>query len=188
MCERQNYLSNLFSCKDAIIDTGDGEYTVEGNYDGPNDSIVLFWAANPPNYNNSYSGSGLPFANPEMAFENTPNKGAVKLKGGKFKFNIRYPNSFYAGLGSVYIPPQVYYKVCNKNNKGKVNVLKLGEGIPFRSLTYAPPPTSAPRKSPMFYKGGWELPVRTQEQILRDSGYPNKDIMPDNFWGLAVPN
>ena len=31
------------------------------------------------------------------------------------------------------------------------------------------------------------LPIRTQEQILRDSGYPKDNRVPDNFWGLKPP-
>ena len=54
-------------------------------------------------------------------------------------------------------------------------------------LTYPPPPSSAPRCSSIFYSGRNKLPVRTQEQILRDSSYPCINKMPDNFWGLAVP-
>ena len=39
----------------------------------------------------------------------------------------------------------------------------------------------------MFYHCGNSLPVRTQEQVLRDSGYPEDNRMPDNFWGLKPP-
>ena len=189
MCDRPNFLSQKFSCKEAVIDSGSGEFTVDGSTDAPDGSIVIFWAANPPNYNTSFSGSGLPYPNPDVAFDNTPNQGATKVKNGSFKFKIRYPSSFYAGLGSLYLPPQVYYKVCQgEDNESKVHVIKIGEGIPFRSLTYAPPPTTAPRRSPMFYSGGWKLPVRTQEQILRDSAYPSKNEIPSNFWGLRPPS
>ena len=39
----------------------------------------------------------------------------------------------------------------------------------------------------MFYKSLQTLPVRSQEQILRDSAYPKKNKMPKNFWGLTPP-
>jgi hypothetical protein len=47
---------------------------------------------------------------------------------------------------------------------------------------------TAARTNSLFYKGRDDLPIRTQEQILRDSGYPDKNIMPPNFWGLSIPH
>jgi len=191
MCDisKDDYFNKTYSCKGVIEDSGNGEYVITGKTSAPDGSMVLFWAANPPNYNTSYSGSGLPFPNPDIAFNNTPNRGAVKVTGGHFKFFIRYPSSFYASLGTLYISPHVYYKVCdNTGNESKVYSEKIGEGIPFRTLTYPPPPSTAPRRDVNFYAGRDNLPVRTQEQILRDSGYPSKNMYPNNFWGLAVPN
>ena len=45
----------------------------------------------------------------------------------------------------------------------------LGEGVPFRTLTHPAPPTNNFRVSPTFYNND-KLTVRSQEQILRDSG------------------
>lgn len=191
MCDvsKDDYFNKIYTCKGVIEDSGSGEYVVSGQTTAPNDSMVLFWAANPPNYNTSFAGSGLPYPSPDIAFDNTPNKGAVRVKNGSFKFFIRYPSSFYAGLGTLYVAPHVYYKVCDNSGKeSKVYSVKIGKGIPFRTLTYPPPPTTAPRRNVSFYAGRDSLPLRTQEQILRDSGYPDKNIMPDNFWGLAIPN
>ena len=39
----------------------------------------------------------------------------------------------------------------------------------------------------MFYAGRHDL-LRTQEQLLRDSGYPEENVMPKSFWGKAVPH
>ena len=64
----------------------------------------------------------------------------------------------------------------------------MGNGIPFRMLTYQQTPVTVSRDSPNFYNGGFNLPVRTQEQILRDSAYPDKNTMPKNFWGLRPPS
>ena len=40
----------------------------------------------------------------------------------------------------------------------------------------------------LFYsKGGRQMPpTRTQEQILRDSRYPDLNKMPKDFWGKAI--
>ena len=43
------------------------------------------------------------------------------------------------------------------------------------------------RDGPTFYEGGWDMPVRTQEQILRDGGYPSYNKEADTFWGLKPP-
>jgi len=191
MCEdwRKIYFDK-YSCKGIILDAGDGDITVKGKIKSSDPNAkVLFWAPSPPDYRTSYSGSGLPFSSQEQAFENTPNTGAVSVQNGEFSFKIKYPNSYYVGLGTVYMPPHVNIKVCdNNNNCCEVSSIKLGDGIPFRMLTYPPPPGSAARCSPMFYMGRNRLPVRTQEQILRDSSYPQVNKMPGNFWGLAVPN
>jgi len=190
MCEQwKSKYFNEYSCKGIIVDEGNGEFIVKGKLQSNiNNSKLLYYSPNPPTYCTSYSGSGLPYPNPLIAFDNTPNKGAVITgNNGEFQFRVRYPNSYYAGLGTVYVPPHVYVKVCGQK---KVHTIKLGDGIPFRMLSYPPPPNSAPRRGPMFYgtKGRNILPPRTQERILRDSGYPPKNVMPENFWGKAVPH
>ena len=38
-----------------------------------------------------------------------------------------------------------------------------------------------------YYCSKTKLPVRTQEQVLRDSGYPEDNKMHDDFWGLRPP-
>ena len=190
MCDKtgNSYFESKYSCENVVEDKGSGEYVISGETSAPDGAMVLFWAPNPPNYNTGFSGSGLPFPNPDIAFDNTPNKGAVKVINKKFQFNIRYPSSFYVGLGSYYVEPHIYYKVCDSTGKeSKIYSIKIGEGIPYRTLTYPPPPSSAPRKGPEFYNGRDLLPVRTQEQILRDSAYPEKNVLPRNYWGLSIP-
>lgn len=191
MCDnwKKDY-SNQHSCDGVVLDSGDGEYIVKGhiNTKTPN-ATVLFWASNPPTYTTSYSGSGLPFPSADIAYENTPNRGAVKSSGGHFTFRVRYPNAYYMGLGSVYVEPCVHIKVCEEGGDNKVHKIALGKGIPFRMLTYPPSfPNTAARKNPMFYAGRDNLPIRNQEQILRESGYPGENKMPANFWGKAVPH
>lgn len=188
-----NALSNRkskYTCEGVVLDSGEGEYLVKGYVQTlESDPTVMFWAANPATYGSSYTGSGIPYPNPVIAFENTPNRGAVKTKGGHFQFRIRFPNSYYTGLGMKAIQPSVHVKVCEKNGSGKIHTIKLGNGIPFRGLTY---PSSGKnirqRESSLFYKGRDQLPVRTQEQILRDSGFPETNIMPKNFWGKTPPH
>lgn len=190
MCEnwRKIYFDK-YSCQGIVMDNGRGDIVVKGKTKNNNlNAKVLYWAATPPDYIVSYSGAGLPFANPEMAHQNTPNQGMTQANNGEFQFNIKYPNSYYTGLGTVYIPPHVNLKICQDNQCDEIVSIQLGDGIPFRLLTYPPVPATAPRCSPMFYMGRDRLPVRTQEQILRDSGFPQVNRMPPNFWGLRPPN
>ena len=191
MCD--NWKTNIgskYTCEGVVLDSGDGEFVVRGSVNSIlTNPTVIFWAPNPPTYTQSYTGSGLPFPNADIAYENTPNRGAVLAEGGQFEFRVRYPNSYYMGLGSVLVEPSVHIKVCENGKSGKVETIKLGNGIPFRSLTYPPVQSgTAPRKNPMFYAGREKLPMRTQEQILRDSGFPEENVMPKNFWGKAVPH
>lgn len=183
MCDwKEKYKSN-FSCNGLVIDEGDGEFSVKGRLIGKNNKNIIWWAANPPTYITSFSGSGLPYPNPNIAYENTVNKGMVKTDcNGYFHFRVRYPNSYYTGLGSKLVEPNCHIKLCDSNES---HTIKLGNGIPFRMLTYPPLISShRPRKNPMFYSGRDKLPVRTQEQIIRDSEYPTINEMPVDFWGL----
>jgi hypothetical protein len=151
----------------------------------PDGGRVRYRAAAPPDYRASYSGSALPFANTKQAFGNTPNSGEVIAKDGQtVQLKLRYPNAYYAGLGTVYIPPTVYVEY---SSAGKLvrEALRISDGVPFRTLTY-PAYNTRPRSSCMFYDAG-DLPVRSQEAILRASEYPQANEMPDNFWGTKPP-
>ena len=80
------------------------------------------------------------------------------------------------------VPPTVYVYYKNTNGVQRNIPIQVSQGIPFRTLTYQPN-----RKDAMFYKWGWSLPIRTQEQVLRDSGYPQCNTMDVNHWGLKPP-
>ena len=72
-------------------------------------------------------------------------------------------------------------KVQDVINSNEFHTIQIDEGIPFRTLTYPSPPSKNPRTSPMFYHCGKnQLPIRGQEQVLRDSGYPEVNKMPNN--------
>lgn len=177
-------------CKGVAVNGGNGDVLVQGEAKSntPNPTIV-FWAPNPPTWSQSYSGSGLPYHDSIQAYEKSPNVGAVKAINRKFEFRIKFPNAYYVGLGSLYVPPVVHFKICEEGSDGKeYHTIDLGKGIPYRTLTYPAPPSNRPRDSPMFYYcSKTKLPVRTQEQVLRDSGYPDDNKMHDDFWGLRPP-
>ena len=188
MCDLGNKWKSIdaLNCKYAVENSGRGEFVVKGHIEGGAAQKIIYYAPNPPTYNSSFSGSALPFPNPDIAFEGTPNHGAVMTNpDGSFEFKVFYPNSYYIALGTVYVGPHVFIKGCGVE---KVHSIHLGDGVPFRMITYPSPPYTAPRDSPMFYsKGGRQMPpTRTQEQILRDSGYPDLNKMPEDFWGKAI--
>jgi len=179
-------------CNGVVESQQKGNIVVKGNLKIPQSNVkIVYWAANPPDFGYSFSGSGLPWYSPDQAFSNMINAGSVITSGSSFEFKLFYPNSYYVGLGSVYVPPQVYIKICDPNIKSNVQVIKLGEGLPYRTLTYPAPPSKNHRNNPLFYSNENIPSVRTQEQILRDSAYPVFNIkppkMPDNFWGLKPP-
>lgn len=179
----KNYIKNL-RCDSVITKDNEAEFVVEGyEPDIHSESTIIYWAANPPTYNGSFSGSGLPFPNPEIAYHNTINKGTVKTVGGHYSFKIRYPNSYYVGLGSKFVEPCVHIKICQPNGEDKVKTIKLKNSIPFRSLDHPSGQRGTiARNDSLFYKRDNQK-IRTQEQILKDSGYPLDNKMPKNFWG-----
>ena len=190
MCNKWKRTDEEFLlCKFNVYSNPVGNYQVNGLTKGVITDVgavkqiyAKYWASNKPTYSESYSGSGLPYANEHMAYENTENRGIVEVENGGFKFTLDYPNSYYKHLGKVYVPPQVNIQFIDEKNipLSKVYPIKLGNGIPFRSLTWS-------RKrdwnnGPLFYKND-NLPIRTQEQILKDSAFPCTNQEPKNFWG-----
>ena len=189
MCDwRAKHLKEQSRIASAVQYDGSGNMTIRGQIrNAEPDSYIVFWAANPPDYRTSYSGSGLPYPNSQIAYESSPNRGTVQLRAdGSFEFRLRPPASYYTGLGTVFMRPHVYVQVNSKKTIGTPVLVRTGEGTPYRLLSY--PHGSSSRCSPNFYAGGDTLPVRTQEQILRDSAYPSTNTMAPNFWGLTPPH
>lgn len=186
----RNVFFEKLDCKGVVINAGAGDIVVQGEVkSNTTDPTIMFWAPNPPTWSQSYSGSGLPYHDSIQAYQKSPNVGAVKAINRKFEFRIKFPNAYYVGLGSLYVPPVVHFKICDENcNQKEYHTIELGKGIPFRTLTYPSPPSNRPRDSPLFYHCGKnKLPIRTQEQVLRDSSYPEDNRMPSDFWGLKPP-
>lgn len=172
------------------IENKNNGFVITGKLNRPNFTQKLFvkyTASSPPTYNSNFSGSGLPFPNELVAFENSKNKGVAEVINGDFTIVLSYPNSYYTNMGTIYVPPQVKLMLVDQNNasKGGTMTINLGEGIPFRTLTW--PTQRNWNKGPLFYNVP-NLPVRSQHQILLDSAYPSVNKMPANFWGSKPPN
>lgn len=153
-------------CQGIVLQSGQGEYKVIGRLNNISKKNIqnqklMFIAANSPTYLIGYTGSGLPYPNKEVAFENTTNKGIVAVQeDGSFSFKIDYPNSYYKHLGSKLIEPHIYIKLCGND---KIHEIKLGKGIPNRFL-----------HSEYKYKYGKEVKedmiIKSQETLLREKG------------------
>ena len=151
--------------------------------DNVKDKTLTFVACSPADRRTSFSGSGLPFPNADFGFENSPNVGSLKLDhNNSFILEMMIPNSYYMGLGTILIPPTIYFTYNNSIETKKV-AIKLCDPIPYRSLTY---PGS--RTDPNFYSSFSTLPVRGQEEILKSNRYPS-DTMKGyyQFWGTRPP-
>jgi hypothetical protein len=168
----------------------------------PDDKQVHYTAPDPYNSMTSFTGSGLPFHSKEQAFSNKMNVGSVTVDGnGLVVIKVTMPNAYYDGFetGSPVIRPYVdiAFTIGGKENGKRVQL----NGVPFRLSMYPHPD----RTGPEFYKYAWMQPVRSQESILRDSGFPQgynterQDILMhgtsandkpgigQNFWGLKPP-
>lgn len=180
------------TCKCIINCIDDGKIIIKGTIeDNVVQGKILILAACPHDSRTSWSGSGLPFASPIQAFENTPNRHVVELGfNNKFETILSIPNSYYVGLGTVLIPPTVFIRYSNGDKYNLIQI-KISNGIPYRSLTYPISTEYKSRYGPDFYEND-NLTVRSQEQILKDSAFPVKDCnmhynIPENFWGSKPP-
>ena len=68
-----NWREKLFNqnmCSGSITNEGEGDILVEGTIESELENpTIFFWAPAPANRGASFSGSGLPFPNAEMAYE-----------------------------------------------------------------------------------------------------------------------
>jgi len=155
---------------------------LSGSFKVPiDDSIVYYIAASPIDARHTFTGSGLPYATQDQAYYGTPNNGSFNLENNSFQFEISQPSSYYIDFNGTLVQPEVRL-IYKSYGQRKETVVPLGEHIGYRSLTYQP---ARVELEEMFYECGWRLPVRTQEQVLRDSAY--SQVERKDFWGLKPP-
>ena len=154
--------------------------------DAVKDRKIYYIAAAGADRRATFTGSGLPFANQEQAFENTPNVGEITLDDqNRFSIDLITPNSYMVGLGTVTIQPSLFIQYLRENGEKRTVTIKVAEPIPYRTLTY--PMTPRPRKDASFYDSQFHLIPKTQEQIFHDSKYPCNRSTHPNFWGKKPP-
>ena len=126
---------------------------------------LYFWASSPPDHLLSFSGSGLPFASAEMAFDKTPNTGFASVHGGHFSFRLIHPNTYYTNNGKDKIAPRVYFRHCSES--AQIYLLNLSDlEVPFRDLNH-----NQNRTTPNFYTNKIQSCELTQEEIIRKRSY-----------------
>ncbi len=142
---------------------------------------VKFWAPAKPTRGYSFPGSGIPYPNEAIAYQNTTNLGVVELIRGSFEFIVNRPGSYYKDLGKTLVKPEIRFQFSDLNNNPLSGIysIPVGEGVAFRTQSWTPKRDW--NIGPMFFKAN--LPIRSQEQILRDSAYTLEE--PANFWGLT---
>jgi len=150
-----------------------------------NDIEVKYIAPNKPNRGYSFTGSGQPFPNIDISFSNCKNYGSVKVSNdGTFEFVVDYPNSYYHN--NVLVPPSVLIAIYMKGKcVSKLQQVVLDNIIPYRTTEL--PPQRNWLDGPLFYCNR-NLKPRTQEQILKENGYPTTNKYYPNFWGTLPPH
>jgi hypothetical protein len=143
----------------------------------------IYWISpQKPTRGIGFNGSGMPFANAEIAFENTKNRGYIDSPDGTFTIKMdSLPNGYYSGLGSTYIPPIIMLETTSAAGKFRTHIFLSPVSVPYRWISGAPPGSqTASTKDDvgraMFYNGRESLPLfKNQEAILRAKGYPCDD-------------
>ncbi len=122
---------------------------------------IIIIAPNPIDRMSNYSGSGLPFPNYEIAFENTPNIHNID-SSGNFDISFKYPNSFYIPDGINKIKPSLFFIFTDSNNNSFRLQYELHDINALRTLV-----NRSSRKSPEFYGAkDYILPIDTAEKVM----------------------
>lgn len=135
---------------------------IEGYVKNPSqyEKMVLL-ASNPIDRMINYSGSGLPFPNEHIAFENTKNILLIS-GGGVINTVFSYPNSFYSRDGKNKILPSIYIELVEGNKQPFQLQYELSDFNTLRSLI-----NRESRKGPEFYSAKDAiLPIATAENVM----------------------
>jgi len=125
---------------------------------------MVIIAATPVDRMTSYSGSGLPWPCPNIAFDNTPNKATINQTGA-FDVTFDYPNSYYSNDMLQRVGPSVFFILQRSMGDPAFVRIPLQEThadiLPLRTLTHRPG-----RTGPEFYAKKDALPPMTAEQVM----------------------
>jgi hypothetical protein len=120
-------------------------------------------AANPIDRMMNYSGSGLPFPNPFIAFEDTPNYLRIS-KSGEIRTIFQKPNSYYGFEKQQKINPSIFVVLSQKNADPLYVHFQMEDSLPLKTVYYR-----KERTGPDFYERKAELlDVASQYTIIRN--------------------
>ena len=151
---------------DCVVNAGGRQVRVSGNVRVPSAySKMIVMAANPIDRMTSYTGSGLAFPCPNMAFENTPNHAIIPDSGG-FDVQFSYPNSYYTSDTSQRVPPSVFLTLERLGQESIHVRIDLEEALPLKTLTHRPG-----RSDPDFYARENIIPPQSAEGVMRSLAF-----------------
>jgi hypothetical protein len=126
-------------------------------------SKVLIIAPNPIDRMINYSGSGLPFPNENIAFENTPNYQIID-KSGNININFKYPNSFYSRNGKNKIVSSIFIELTKLDGTSFQLQYELEDLNNLRTLI-----NRENRKGPEFYGAKDSiLPIANSDIVMHE--------------------
>jgi hypothetical protein len=146
---------------------------LRGSFKSPSSfSKIECLAAAPIDRFMNYSGSGLPFACANMAFENTPNYYLFRPEEtfGGFDITFVYPNRYYTADHTTLVAPSIFFGFTPISGNSPTYVrfeLPTPESLSLKSLGHRPE-----RKGPEFYSAKADIigvPIN-QETYLRSIG------------------
>ena len=145
---------------------GDDILSISGNVvDAPSYTEMIMIAANPIDRMMNYSGSGLPYPTPYIAFEGTPNQYVI---GGDGVINTMFarPNSYYSTDTYTRIQPSVFVKLYKNNTEEPITIqFKLEDKHPLKSVFYR---KERSERGPYFYEKKADIiGVRSQYEIIK---------------------
>lgn len=154
--------------------------TVRGRFRGgrpPDGGVARYVAPNPCDRRQSFFGSGLPFPSESIAYDNTPNRGAVTVRpDGGFEVVLAEPGA-YSGADGRLVPPCL--TLSYRSDGAPVSTtLVVGEPVEHRLLRFH---HYDGRADAGFYARPARR-VQSQEAILR-AGLPDSRY----FWRRRQP-
>ena len=128
----------------------------------PQDMTIRWVAAAPADRRTSFSGSGIPFASEQQAFERRQSGTACVAKNGGFSVTLSAPNSYHVSSSERPLPPRLFVFWEAECGSHKLAIPIDDAAVPGRSL-----------RSPV---GPYDISypdVQSQETYLRSSAYPH---------------
>jgi len=60
-----------------------------------------------------YRGVSIPYPNETVAFQDTVNKGLIRVKNDRFRFDLYRPHSYYTNTSKTPVKPNVKFIFCD---------------------------------------------------------------------------